>query len=530
MTSGPRTLDPGPWTLDVLIVGAGPAGCAAATVLAQCGHRVLLVDRPSTGRPALAESIPPSAHRILSTLGMKAAVDAAGFQPWLGNTVWWGGAAPRVESFAPGESGYQVERDRFDAVLRDVAAQTGAHIISGTVRDVDEPDQGLALENQRELRTAYVARPDPQGRDSDPQRVTAKIVLDCSGRAGVVARKGLRVVEPSHRTVALAAVWHADRPWPADQLGHTLVASHADGWAWSVPTATDTRYVTVMVDPERSHLARGVPALDVYLAELKKVSAFAPLLAEATLVSGPWGADASLYTTAHHAGPGFLLAGDAASFIDPLSSFGVKKALASGWLAAITANTILETPEMRDAALAFYEQREREVVQSFRTQTARYAASATGDAGHPFWDARVDLALEAQRELRTPDAAQLRTPYVARPGSQGRGEEQAALDDLRGRSEMHLQQGAQVRTAPKAAIRGQLIVMEEHLFLPAWPDGVRYLRNIDLLLLMRLAPDHRDVGALYDALSFAQPGVSLPDLLGVLSTLIARGALQHSRP
>jgi hypothetical protein len=69
--------------------------------------------------------------------------------------------------------------------------------------------------------------------------------------------------------------------------------------------------------------------------------------------------------------------------------------------------------------------------------------------------------------------------------------------------------------------------MDEHLFLPAWPDGVRYLRNIDLLLLLRLAPEHRDVGALYDAMFREQPGVSLPDFLGALSTLIARGALVH---
>ena len=526
----PRTPDPGPWTLDsglsaldsvdVLVVGAGPAGCAAATVLAQCGHRVLLVDRPSTGRPALAESIPPSAKRILSVLGMKDAVDAAGFQPWLGNTVWWGSDAPRIESFAADESGYQVERDRFDAVLRNVAVNAGAQVISGLVRDVTILGFDPSFSE-----TAVSAAIEVEGKTSE---VTAKLVLDCSGRAGVVARKGLRVVEASHRTVALVGVWHADRPWPMAQCGHTLVASHADGWAWSVPTAEDTRCVTVMVDPERSHLARGVPALDVYLAELKKVSAFAPLLAEATLVNGPWGADASLYSTKHYAGPGFLLVGDAASFIDPLSSFGVKKALASGWLAAITANTVLKTPEIRDAALAFYEQREREVVESFRTQTARYAASAGGDSSHPFWEARVDLALEDQRELRTAYAARP-DPYVARPDPQGRDDRalQATLVDLRARPEIHLQPGAQVRTAPKAAIRGQLIVMEDHVFTPAWPEGVRYLRNIDLLLLMRLAPEHRDVGALYDALSNAQPGVSLPDFLGVLSTLIARGALEH---
>ena len=71
--------------------------------------------------------------------------------------------------------------------------------------------------------------------------------------------------------------------------------------------------------------------------------------------------------------------------------------------------------------------------------------------------------------------------------------------------------------------------MDDYVFAPAWPDGVRYLRNIDLLLLLRMAPEHRDVGALYDAMFREQPGVSLPDFLGALSTMIAHGALTHKR-
>jgi hypothetical protein len=101
------------------------------------------------------------------------------------------------------------------------------------------------------------------------------------------------------------------------------------------------------------------------------------------------------------------------------------------------------------------------------------------------------------------------------------------LADLRARPDIHLQPGDQVRTGPRAAIRGQQIVMDDHLFTPEWPAGVRYLRNIDLLLMLRQAPEHRDVGALYDAMFQAQPGLSLPDFLGVLSTMIARGALAH---
>jgi hypothetical protein len=291
-----------------------------------------------------------------------------------------------------------------------------------------------------------------------------------------------------------------------------------------------------------------VSAHEVYLAELRKVAPFLPWLDNATLETGPWGADASLYGTSQFSGPGFLLVGDAASFIDPLSSFGVKKALASGWLAAITANTILKTPGMADEARAFYEQRERGVVDSFLRQTAEFAAGTDADA-HPFWEVRVDRGLETQAALRA-DAYVARPapqpyvarpgpePYVTRPGSQGREDDDpstlardpavlAALADLRRRPEIHLQPGAHVRTANRAAIRGQLIVMDEHVFAPAWPHGIRYIRNIDLLLVMRLAPEYRDVGELYDAVFRAQPGVSLPDFLGALSTLVARGVLQH---
>lgn len=481
---------------DAIVIGAGPAGCAAATVLAEAGHSVLLIDRPASARHALAESIPPSARRLLTELGMDHAVDAAGFQAWQGNTVWWAGQPARVETFGADAAGMQVERDRFDAVLRDVAIAAGAQHRVGTVRDVD--GQTVAIDTEEETTVA-----------------TAPWILDCSGRAGVLARRGLRIPEPSHRTVALAGIWHAIAPWPEAQAGHTLVASHADGWAWSVPVSADHRYVTLMVDPERSRLTRGVQALEVYLAELAKVQPFTPLLAAASLVEGPWGADASLYGAAQHAGPGFLLVGDAATFIDPLSSFGVKKALASGWLAGVVIHSVLAAPAMQDVALEFFESRERTIAASFRRQAARYA-DATG-ANHPFWQARTTETV-ADAVAEEVDPAELaRDPEVL-----------AAFRDLQARPDMRLQLTSTARIAPRPVIRGRALVMEDHVVSVAWPSGLRYIRNIDVVLVARLAPMHQDVGALYEAIVRIQPGVGLPDFLGVLATLIARGALQHA--
>lgn len=481
---------------DVIVVGAGPAGCAAATVLAEAGHSVLLLDRPAGARHALAESIPPSARRLLTELGMDHAVDAAGFQAWLGNTVWWAGEPARVETFAADADGLQVERRRFDAVLRDVAVAAGAQLLTGVVRDVDA--QTVTLDSA-----------------DGAIHATAPWILDCSGRAGVIARRGLRIHEPSHRTVALAGIWRAESPWPAEQRGHTLVASHADGWAWSVPVSADRRYVTVMVDPERSHLARGLPALDVYLAELAKVTPFASLLNIASLFEGPWGADASLYGATQHAGPGFLLVGDAATFIDPLSSFGVKKALASGWLAGVVVHTVLATPAMQDDALAFFESRERAIASSFRRQAAQYA-DATG-ADHPFWQARTTETVADAGDLDVDPAALARDPEVL-----------AALRDLQSRPEVHFQRASDARIEPRPVIRGRALVLEDHLVAAAWPSGLRYIRNIDVVLVTTLAPAHRDIGALYEATIQIQPGVGLPDFLGVLATLVARGVLRHA--
>jgi len=195
-------------TADVIVIGAGPAGCAAAIVLAEAGHSVLLIDRPTGARRALAESIPPSARRVLAELGVDRAVASAGFLPWRGNTVWWADAPPRTEHFSPDAVGFQVDRNQFDRVLLDAAARAGACIVAGTVRSATPPIVAIDVDGKEE-------------------HATAPWILDCSGRAGVLARQGLRELEDSHRTVALAGIWRATAPWPARVEGHTLVASHA---------------------------------------------------------------------------------------------------------------------------------------------------------------------------------------------------------------------------------------------------------------------------------------------------------------
>src|SRR5215471_6323891 len=123
-------------SFDVAILGGGPAGAAAARLLASHGHRVAVFTR-APARPALAESLPPSVGKLLDRIGVRATVDAADFVRATGNTVWWGTDEPRVESFGGGSLGWQVRRDRFDAVLLAEADRGGARVVRrAVVRDV----------------------------------------------------------------------------------------------------------------------------------------------------------------------------------------------------------------------------------------------------------------------------------------------------------------------------------------------------------------------------------------------------------
>jgi flavin-dependent dehydrogenase len=497
----------------LLVVGAGPAGSAAARLLSAWGHRVVLVHRAGGEAGRLAESIPPSAQKLLAAIGALPAIEDAGFIRWHGNTVWWAGDSPRVETFAPGTAGYQVQRRALDERLRALAVESGAALRQGLVRNpvIAGLDSDLA------------EAPDPTSRpsatldvDGESTVVRAAFILDCSGRAGVLARRGLRVADDTLRTIALAGVWRSDAGWPLTDDSHTLVASYEDGWAWSVPTEPGVRYFTVMIDPERTGLTRGAPSREIYLAELAKVHPFAPVLTYGSLIEGPWGADASTYHARRYAGPGYLLVGDAASSIDPLSSFGVKKALASGWLAAIAVHTAMTRPEMADEALAFFDRRERALHASARRQAVRFAADVAVRTAHPFWSSRAEVSDGAEGEDGPDPSVLARDPSVV-----------AAFDDLRRRPAIRLSVSDAARVAPRAAVRGHEIVLDDHLFLPAWPEGIRYLRGVDLVQLLKLAPAHRDVGDLYRAVTQAGPPVILPDFLGALSALIAAGALVH---
>lgn len=499
---------------EVVILGGGPAGSAAATLLARWGHSVLLLTRPAPQQTELAESLPPSVHKLLGSIGAVERMDAAGFVRATGNTVWWGAAGGRAEPFADGALGYQVRRASLQRLLLDVAEAAGATVERDA--SIREAEQGNGTQGIGDGRVQAVIA-------GAEREIRAPWILDCTGRAGVIARQGYRRQEPGVATLALIGAFQRPGGWSLDDETHTLVESYEDGWAWSVPVSDDRRYFTVMVDARQTEMAGGKELGPIYRAEMSKAKRLVHLLDGAVSDGPPWACSASVYSAERYADEGILLVGDAGSFLDPITSFGVKKALASGWRAAVVAHTSLTKPAMTSAALSYFDGREKLVHASYQQQSATVFREAGDEHRHAFWTARSGEArTEPDSESLDPDGDldvdRLRhDPDVL-----------SAFENLRQAPAIDLRPGPKVEIVSRPTIQAHEVVLEERIATPGMPTGIRHLRGVDVMTLLGLAGGHRRVPDLFEAYCRTDKPVILPDFLGVLSVMIAHGILVDS--
>ena len=486
---------------DVLVVGGGPSGSTTAQLLASWGRTVTIVHRPPPAHLTLAESLPASTRKLLRFLGQLDAVDAAGFYPNTGNRADW---ARQSHTTTSAESGHHVPRAAFDRVLLEGARAAGARVIEGTVQRVDADD--------RDRVTAIAA-------DGTAIDCRARYVVDCSGRAGVIARHGLRRHLVSYRTLAIVAEWDCG-DWPLEERTCTTIESFGDGWAWSVPLSATRRQCTVMVDPKGPAEAGPQMLLTKYERELAKAPALTARLTQARRVSAPWTCDASLYD-AIRAGDGrVLLVGDAASFIEPLSSAGVKKALLSAWRAAVVVNTCLIDPAMAGPAIELHVRREREVYDDCLRRSSGFFAEGFAAYATPFWSARAQHGVRAGSSGGAADPEDMSDDMLGRDDSI-----RAAFDRLRTDSIVQLRPAAALQFAPVPAIDGRVVVMREGVIVPGLAAPLQYAAGVDLARLARIVSGCGDVPAIIEAYQHDVGPTPVAGLLTGLSLLVARQAL-----
>jgi flavin-dependent dehydrogenase len=485
-------------TFDALVIGGGPAGASIARLLASWGHSVLVLTR-AMRTPGLAESLPPSSRKLLAAIGVLDRIDAAGFYRGAGNTVWWGEREGTVEPYtAPdGALGYQVFRPDLDALLLQAAADAGAQVQADARVTRVQTAAGITTVDYSAAGGSHQAH--------------GRFVLDCSGRAGVIARP-FRRYEPHYRMQALIGVWTRPGGWALADDSHTVVETCEEGWAWSIPIGSDIRHLVVMVDGSVSRLQRGESLERTYLTALASAPQVEALGRGAALQRA-WACDASLYSSSVYADETFLLVGDAGTCIDPLSSYGVKKALASAWVGAVATHTALVDSRRRHLAGDFFAAREREMYAANLDRSRQYAREACQRYPRPFWARRSAVEVDGWSE-QVDEQAMLRTADVG-----------AAFASLREADRLGLTHDGVLPVIASPLIDGREVILEDALQLPGVAAPIRYFAGIDLLRLCELARQRGSVPDLFESYCRVAPAPPLQAFLQALSLLIARGVV-----
>ncbi len=331
-------------TRDAVVLGAGPAGCAAASALARRGRSVLLVDRDPEPRFKIGESLLPWNRPIFEELGLLEKVEAAGFQRKYGAlfTNERTGGVRQVDfreawdSSRP--SAWQVKRKDFDGLLAAHAAESGV-----TVR------RGVAVEDVLfdGARATGVRVLGPGG----PEEIHAKVVVDATGQAALLAsRLKIRRQDSNLRKAALYAhftgVWRAE----GERAGDILLPFLPDVWYWAIPFADKTASVGAVFAPSVLGTLSGKTNLERFEELLSRSKKMREYLAGATRTSDVGSVSDYSFTSTRYGGDGWVLAGDAATFLDPVFSTGVFLGMSAGLRAAKVIDAALSAKGRVDAA------------------------------------------------------------------------------------------------------------------------------------------------------------------------------------
>ena len=335
----------------VLVIGGGPAGSTAATLLAREGFDVTLAEREHFPRYHIGESILPSCLPILDLLGVRQKVEDHGFQRKGGAYFAWGPEEWSLSfSELVGERAFawQVIRSEFDQILLDHAKSQGAHVYEGiTVQEV-EFSAGRPV----------AARWSPSKQASGGGRISFDFVVDASGRSGILSARQFknRRVHDMFRNVACWTYWKGAARLAKGPDGAIGVCSVPHGWFWVIPLHDGTTSIGLVTskkifNQQRAELG-SVEA--VYRAGLEECPTVRDLLTDAEPVAGMKVEQDYSYVCDDFAGPGYMLSGDAACFLDPLLSTGVHLASYSAVMAAAGICSVLRGEVAEEEALDFY--------------------------------------------------------------------------------------------------------------------------------------------------------------------------------
>ena len=331
--------DPGPVRVDVLVIGGGPAGTTAATLLARKGWQVVLLEKGVHPRFHIGESLLPMNLPILDRLGVLERVREIGvFKPGADFPLQDNASSVNVFRFDRALNpvfphAYQVKREEFDHLLFENARESGVDArMQVAVEKVEFDDDG---------RPATVHARTAAG---EALAFAPRYLVDASGRETFMGGKlTLKKKNALHQSAAIFSHFRGVARREGADAGNITVERFAHGWMWLIPLRDDVMSVGAVCFPEYLKQRRGdneaflmqtlqdTPSVWMRMQGAERI---APVH-----VTGNYS-----YTCTRMTGPGWVMVGDAYAFIDPVFSSGVYLGMNSGEHAAGVVDGALREP------------------------------------------------------------------------------------------------------------------------------------------------------------------------------------------
>jgi flavin-dependent dehydrogenase len=312
---------------DVVIVGGGPAGTTCGHLLAKRGWSCLILEKEEHPRFRIGESLIPHSTRVWDELGLFDRLEASKYARKYG--AWFDfsdGTRPEFFYFGQdnpkrGDWAWNVERTWFDKMLWDAALEAGAQGVENT--------EVLRFHKEGDGPTARISGVDVRLPDGSERAITARLTIDASGRLSLIGKLlGLRTPDPKLNMVAMYAHYE-NAPMPEGKDAGTIgIVAVADGWSWLIPFRDGATSIGFVVrNTAFAERVKGSSPAAVFESYVRETPAVRDRLGEA-VISRPVETTANFsFRCSHLAGDGWVLAGDAGAFIDPVFSSGVHLAM-----------------------------------------------------------------------------------------------------------------------------------------------------------------------------------------------------------